>query len=137
MDLDTRRSTEDTALPLPLPGLPFESHAYFNSSKTCSTLEVFKPSYIACSLLSLPRCSIIPPYVYLIAWYFVYDLYAMFESYCLRKDLLGVRLLARVWIFTRQKWPFVLHHAAILLGLPIGIVSCRLILKVKLMTVSV
>lgn len=53
----------------------------------------------------------------------------MFESYCLRKDLLGERLLARVWIFTRQKWPFVLHHVAILLGLPIGIVSPRLVLK--------
>ena len=53
----------------------------------------------------------------------------MFESYCLRKDLLGERLLARVWIFTRQKWPFVLHHVAILLGLPIGIVSSRLVLK--------
>ena len=63
----------------------------------------------------------------LIAWYFVYDLYAMFEAYCLRKNLSGEELLARTRTFVRKKWPFILHHMVILvLGVPLIIVSCEL-----------
>eukprot|EP00731_Ephydatia_muelleri_P023052 Em0015g635a len=69
------------------------------------------------------QAPILVPFTYFIMWYFVYDLYAMYDSYCLRMSLRG-SFLKKATTFCRTNIAIVAHHVVILLiGVPLDIVS--------------
>lgn len=71
----------------------------------------------------LHRAPVLVPFTYFISWYFVYDLYAMYDSYCLRMSLQG-SFLKKVATFCQANMAIVIHHVVILvIGVPLDIVK--------------
>lgn len=74
--------------------------------------------------LVLRRSTFLVPYIHLVIWYFVYDMYAMCESFSLRKLPRETTLLQKWKTFATRKWSFLAHHLLLLgIAYPIAVVS--------------
>lgn len=67
------------------------------------------------------QAPVLVPFTYFIMWYFAYDLYAMYDVYCLRTSACG-SFLKKVTTFCHANAAIVTHHVVILvIGVPLDI----------------
>ncbi len=82
-------------------------------------------STLAQSFLPPCRSSTLPLAAHFFVWYFVADLFHMYNAVYLRKNLAQEsQLWKRLWIYLKKKGPLVFHHIfLVVVAYPLGIVS--------------
>ena len=61
----------------------------------------------------LLRSPVLIPWCHIAAWYFVVDLYNMYDAFSTKNDISHLPLFRRWLTYVREKWPYVVHHTVL------------------------
>ncbi len=64
-------------------------------------------------LEQMHRSSILIPWCHIAAWYFIVDLYNMYDAFRTKNDISHLPRHQRYMTYVRAKWPYVLHHVVL------------------------
>lgn len=80
---------------------------------------------ILCFLI-FARSSILIPWSHIAAWYFIVDLYNMYDAYRVKNNIAHLPMHQRYLKYVRAKWPYVLHHVVLFtFGYQVVVVSSQ------------
>lgn len=70
------------------------------------------------------RSPILIPWCHIAAWYFVVDLFNMYDAFQAKNDISHLSRPQRLLAYVRAKWPYVVHHVVLFsIGYQVVVVS--------------
>jgi len=83
--------------------------------------------FVFCFVCLLSRSAILITWCNFGIWYFISDIYHMYDVYCAKKDIFHLPLSQRVMRSVRAKWLYIFHHIfSFLFGYLIVVVSINM-----------
>lgn len=59
------------------------------------------------------RSPLLIPWCHIAAWYFVVDLFNMYDAFRTKNDISHLSALGRYSLYVKLKWPYVVHHVVL------------------------
>lgn len=86
--------------------------------------------------LAMFRSPLLIPWCHIAAWYFVVDLFNMYDAFQAKHDISHLSWSQRYWTYVGAKWPYVVHHVVLFIfGYQVVVVSDAMASKVSCLSV--